>query len=436
MDISTIMTGPPPNSGPSATAETAETVKYENASAESLELLLSEEKSRLQKLPTDNAAFNNLIEESKVRIEMLQNAVLAAYRREATAKPQKPPTHFDSKPVFEPRSQWERRLQQHCSLLNKFKGQSPEELTAFVTDIQQIFEILVQDKDQEHHRFFLDELKLKLDSTIQGRLRDAGGAESFDHLVKWLRDNYGEAYTSYQLLSKAWSAEYKSGTQFVNYSAAIERHMRTARDHIKASWAKNNSGQEMTVDDTFELFTGMLMVEVVRKESFEVYQAMTNKLDTLTTAAKVAAEAETIRTQYGAKSLSAGEKTFYAPKSGSKTKPYSKDPPKSTSLTDRAKTNENEVCELKKILVRIEAKLGQSNSSQPSGGKSKGKRDRKKSDQKSENRNSDRRKEESQNQKSDSANHSEIRESYQTENCTLDAPDLSEALIRAGSGFH
>ena len=429
------MTGTQSTSGPNTTAETAETVKYESASAESLELLLSEEKSRLQKLPTENEAFKNLIEESKERIEMLQNVLLAAYRREASAKAQTPPTLFDSKPVFEPRSQWERRLQQHCSLLKRFKGQSPEELTAFVTDIQQIFEILVQDKDKEHHRFFLDELKLKLDSTIQGRLRDAGGAESFDHLVKWLRDNYGEAYTSYQLLSKAWSAEYKSGTQFVNYSAAIERHMRTARDHIKASWAKNNSGQEMTVDDTFELFTGMLMVEVVRKEAFEVYQAMTNKLDTLTTAAKVAAEAETIRTQYGAKSLSAGEKTFYAPKSGSKTKTYSKEsnPPKSTSLSERVKTNENEVSELKKILVRIEAKLGKSNSSQPSGGKSKGKRDRKKSDQKSENRTSDRRKEESQNQKSDSANHSEIQESYQTE---LEEPDLSEALIRAGSGFH
>ena len=120
------MTGPPPTSGPSATAENAETAKYETASAESLELLLSDEKSRLQKLPPDNEAFKSLIDESKQRIEMLQNALLAAYRREAAAKPQTPPTQFDSKPVFEQRSQWERRIQQHCSLLNKFNPLVPK----------------------------------------------------------------------------------------------------------------------------------------------------------------------------------------------------------------------------------------------------------------------------------------------------------------------
>ena len=80
------------------------------------------------------------------------------------------------------------------------------------------------------------------------------------------------------------------------------------------------------------------MTEVVRKESFEVYQAMTSKLDSLTTAAKVAAEAETIRTQYGAKSLTSGEKTFYAPKSGTKQKSNSNDKvakPKSPNMHER-----------------------------------------------------------------------------------------------------
>ena len=409
--------------------------KYENATPDALELLILEEQNRLKSYEeADNEAFKNFIVESKARIETLTNACLMAYRRFASQN-RFVTQPVETKPVIHSNVQtnWERRVQQHVSGLKKFQGSSPEELTTFVTEIQQMYDVLVKDRDSTSQGYFLDELKLKLEATIQTRLQDSGDAKTFKALVKWLRVNYGEQHTSYQLLSKAWSAEYKPGTQFVTYSAAIERHMRTARDHIKSSWAKNNNGQPMTVDDAFELFSGMLMTEVVRKECFEVYQAMTNKLDNLTTAAKVAAEAETIRTQYGAKSLSSGEKTFYVPKSGSKPKvnPKESTSPKPLSMHERMSRQESELSELKKILVRIESKV-KPKSDQPSGGKSKRKSKKsKESDDQSGSRN-----EGSQNKDSDKTHFPEnATESYMTET-QLDCPDLSEAVINSGSGFH
>ena len=419
-------------SKPARSIETPK-VKYEDSDPSVLEALILEEEHRLKSYQeAENDAFAALITASQERIKVLTDALLKAYRRfaEQLRNPAQP---IETKPVITSNAQnnWERRVQQHVSTLKKFQGSSPEELTTFITETQQMYVVLVGDRDATSQRYFLEEIKLKLEATIQTRLQDSGGAATFNALVKWLRENYGEQHTSYQLLSKAWSAEYKPGTQFVNYSAAIERHMRTARDHIKSSWVKNNNGQQMTVDDAFELFSGMLMTEVVRKESFEVYQAMTSKLDSLTTAAKVAAEAETIRTQYGAKSLTSGEKTFYAPKSGSKQKSNDKvAKPKSPNMHERMTGLETAVAELTKVMQRIESKA-KPNSNQPSGGKKSKKSKEKNSDDRSGSRN-----EGSQKKELGSAHHNEnADESYMTET-QLDCPDLSDSVIRSATDFH
>ena len=405
-----------------------ELTQYVDQPPQALKLLIREEKARLECYEqSDTEALQALVPDIKKKIDTLRDALILSYDRFVSEKISAPVP--EAKPVIVSNMQnsWARQITHNVSALNKFQGSSPEELTSFLTEIQQIFEVLVKGKDSESKRHFLDEIKLRLDATILTRLQDSGGADNFNDLVKWLRKNYGEQHTSYQLLSKAWSAEYKSGTQFVTYSAAIERSMRTARDHIKSSWSKNNNGQAMTVDDAFELFSGMLMVEAVRKEHFEVYQAMTNKLDTLTTAAKVAAEAETIRTQYGAKSLSSGEKTFYAPKNDKK---KSTTLPKGKSYGERLDQHEKEFSEIKKILSEIRSNTN-SNQAQPSGGK--GKRKSKKSKKGSGSQDEGSQKPASNVATDDTQSASG--EAYLAES-GITCPDLSEKVLESFTGFH
>ena len=406
-----------------------ELAQYVDQPPQALKLLIREEKKQLECFEkSENDALKALVPDIKKKIDSLRDALILSYDRFVSEKISAPVP--EAKPVIVSNMQnsWARQITHNVSALNKFQGSSPEELTSFLTEIQQIFEVLVKGKDSESKRHFLDEIKLRLDATILTRLQDSGGADNFNDLVTWLRKNYGEQHTSYQLLSKAWSAEYKSGTQFVTYSAAIERSMRTARDHIKSSWAKNNNGQAMTVDDAFELFSGMLMVEAVRKEHFEVYQAMTNKLDTLTTAAKVAAEAETIRTQYGAKSLSSGEKTFYAPKNEKK---KSTTLPKGKSHTERLNQLETEFSDFRKILTEIRSNTS-SKQAQPSGGKGKSRRSRKAKN------GSGSQDEGSQKPASNLAtddNQNASGETYLAES-GITCPDLSEEVLKSFAGFH
>ena len=423
---------PKPDTGSDQLSGAPELAHYVNQSPQALKLLIREEKKRLECFEqSDVEALKALVPDLKKKIDSLRDALILSYDRYVSEQISAPVS--EAKPVIVSNMQnsWARQITHNVSMLNKFQGSSPEELTSFLTEIQQIFEVLVKGKDSESERHFLDEVKLRLDATILTRLQDSGGAENFTDLVKWLRKNYGEQHTSYQLLSKAWSAEYKSGTQFVTYSAAIERSMRTARDHIKSSWATNHNGQAMTVDDAFELFSGMLMVETVRKEHFEVYQAMTNKLDTLTTAAKVAAEAETIRTHYGAKSLSSGEKTFYAPKNDKK---KSATLPQGKSLNERLDKHEKEFSEIRKILMEIQSNT-RSNKAKSSGpskksGKSK---EPKKSKEESESEDEGSQKQTSNLAKDDTQSASG--NTYLADS-GITCPDLSEKVLESFAGFH
>ena len=429
------MSGPPPppvqpqqpaGSGKGAISEP----NYETYSSDKLNTLLESETRRLAKFKAaNNAEFATLISESEAEITVLKDALLAALLRDHNAKPATPAQPVDTKPVIVSgkQNQWERRVQQHVSNLPTFSASSPEELTQFVTRLETMHGILVKGHDPDSEKFFLEELKLKLDPQIVTRLDENGDVTNSTSLIKWLRETYGEHHTSYQLLSKPWNAEYKPGTPFLTYASTIEREMRTAYDHIKTTWAKNNSGQVLSGDDTCALFTGMLMVEVVRKENPVVYQTMTHRLDQLTTAAKVAAEADRIRTQFGSQALSASENTFYAPKSAkpktSKSKPKPSTP---EGVEDRVKRHDSELKSIQSILSRIEKTInGNPSPSQTSEGKSKGskRRDQKKSQKKEE-------------KSAHTADSEATDQSMYTTDGALTCPDMTEAVLKSTQGFH
>ena len=424
-------TGPPNPTGPTDPTGQANTTgsspevkletgvsKYDGKSSVELLGLIELEETNLEKFEkAENEIFESFIKDTKTRLQNLNVALHAAIRRDQSTNRYAGNAFLESKPVIETgrQHQWERRLQAHCAALPKFQGTSPDELTSFLTEINQIYDILVKNKPDAGN-FFIEEIKLKLDAEIQTRLNDAGGAQSVEKLTKWLRETYGEQHTSFQLLAKAWTCEYKSGSHFVSYASAIERHMRTARDHIKALWVKNN-GRDMSVDESFDLFNGMLMTEVVRKDSFEIYQALIPKLDKLTTASKVANEAEAIRTQYGSKKLTSNERVFYAPRGLSKNNSIKQkeDNSKKPSFNERLSKQESEISEIKQILLRLESK------NQPKSQALGGKQAKKKKNWTDKS------------QKKQPVKPDESQTTYITEQ-TLECPDLSEAEKNAD--FH
>ena len=423
-------TGSNPKPGSTTPASAPVTHSYENYSSDQLEPLLADASSTLESLKTAaNPAYAELIKSNAEKVSTLEQALIRAFRREKIAKSTLPVQPVDTKPVIVSgqQNQWERRVQQHVSNLPTFTASSPEELTQFVTRLEHMHGILVKSHDRDSETFFLEELKLKLDPQIVTRLDESGEITDSKSLIKWLRETYGEHHTSYQLLSKPWNAEYKPGTPFLTYASTIEREMRTAYDHIKTTWAKNNSGQVLSGDDTCALFTGMLMVEVVRKDNPVVYQTMTPRLDKLTTAAKVAAEADRIRTQFGSQALSASENTFYAPKSAkpktSKSKPKPSTP---EGVEDRVKRHDSELKSIQSILSRIEKTInGNPSPSQTSEGKSKGskRRDQKKSQKKEE-------------KSAHTADSEATDQSMYTTDGALTCPDMTEAVLKSTQGFH
>ena len=432
------MSGPPPppvqpqqpaGSGTGAISEP----NYDTYSSEKLNTLLESETRRLAKFKAaNNAEFATLISESEAEITVLKDALLAAFLRDHNAKSATPAQPLDTKPVIVSgkQNQWERRVQQHVSTLPTFTASSPDELTQFVTRLEHMHGILVKGHDPDSETFFLEELKLKLDPQIVTRLDESGKITDSTSLIKWLRETYGEHHTSYQLLSKPWNAEYKPGTPFLTYASTIEREMRTAYDHIKTTWAKNNSGQVLSGDDTCALFTGMLMVEVVRKENPLVYQTMTHRLDKLTTAAKVAAEADRIRTQFGSQALSASENTFYAPKSAKPKTSNSKPKPSiPEDIEDRLKRYESEMKGIHSLLNRIEnAIAGNPSTSQTSEGEAQ---DQVRSKRK--NRRGRRKEEET---AQDGYRSDEPDQAMFTTDGALTCPDLTKAVLESTQRFH
>ena len=409
------------------------THSYENYSSDQLEPLLADASSTLESLKTAaNPAYAELIKSNAEKVSTLEQALIRAFRREKIAKSTLPVQPVDTKPVIVSgqQNQWERRVQQHVSNLPTFTASSPEELTQFVTRLEHMHGILVKSHDRDSEIFFLEELKLKLDPQIVTRLDESGEITDSKSLIKWLRETYGEHHTSYQLLSKPWNAEYKPGTPFLTYASTIEREMRTAYDHIKTTWAKNNSGQVLSGDDTCALFTGMLMVEVVRKDNPVVYQTMTHRLDKLTTAAKVAAEADRIRTQFGSQALSASENTFYAPKSAKPKTSNSKPKPSiPEDIEDRLKRHESEMKGIHSLLNRIEnAIAGNPSTSQTSEGEAQ---DQVRSKRK--NRRGRRKEEET---AQDGYRSDEPDQAMFTTDGALTCPDLTKAVLESTQRFH
>jgi len=265
--------------------------KYECLKIDGLARLIAGQQSELDELKKDPTTNETAI--------TLKTTELSDMIKAMQVVVSKPSDNSTVGKVYES-DRMSREISNSISRIDQFQATGIEELNSFIGRLDQIYNEMVT---EDHHReTFLRQAKLALGGKVYDNCTShKANLQTFDQFKDWLKKTYGTQVTGFQLLSKAWDAEFDAKEKFVVYAQKIENALRTANTHIQSKFKeKNEAKAEMTGTQMLDIVGAMLVTEELRKQCNPVYCALVNNMDDLTTASKVAAQAELYREQFGA----------------------------------------------------------------------------------------------------------------------------------------
>lgn len=255
---------------------------------------------QLEVMKTDSATKDNpaLIASKEKEISDLSRAIAEA----ATNITAIPSTKGVSGQDYES-NQTRNWIHNRVLAINSFKGTGPNELSGFIENLTQVFDLFVK-FNTKHETMFVEVCKAQLGSNIYANLVSSKTPiATFNDLTKWLRRTYDSQLTTYQLMGSAWDAEFQAKEPYIAFAQTVEKSLRTASDFIFEDFRKKNNGDDMSAQQVIDLVGGMLMCEKLKAHNTMIYRAMVTQMNELTSASEVATYAESLRVRYGCESL-------------------------------------------------------------------------------------------------------------------------------------
>ena len=178
----------------------------------------------------------------------------------------------------------------------EFSRRSIEECEHFLSKLDQLHKLLVEDVDQQLEKRFLNCVIRRLSQTVWKHMATSNAnVLTYENLKTYLKKNYAGQLNAYQTFSKVFDIPFNKEEKFHVYSSKLENELLTGHAAVVKHFRPINGTNPLTSEQLLGFVGGMIFTEELKKNYFEIFKDLTTDFDKMSTCSQIAQRAEYFR---------------------------------------------------------------------------------------------------------------------------------------------
>ena len=179
----------------------------------------------------------------------------------------------------------------------EFFGTNIQETEKFVSKLDQLFDLLVQNVDSKYETIFLNNVFRRLSESVYKTMNTSkSDVSTYANFKIFIKAHYGGQLNAFQCVSRIFDINYNPEAKFHIYSSKLAEEVRNAKGAIEAHFKDvNKAGSELSADQVLDFFGALIFTEELKKSHFHIFKDITLDFDKLKDCNAVATKAEYFR---------------------------------------------------------------------------------------------------------------------------------------------
>jgi hypothetical protein len=224
----------------------------------------------------------------------------------------------------------------------EFTGKNIEECDKFLSKLDQLHKLLVEDVDAQLEKRFLNCCIRRLSQSVWKHMTTSNvNVSTYENLKNYIKKNYAGQLNAYQTFSKVFDIPFHKDEKFHVFASKLENELQTAHAAVKEHFRPVNGSNPLSSEQLMGFFGGMIFSEELKKNFFEIFKDLTTDFDNMSTCTQIAQRAEYFRERLSGSAFNSATFLNRGDSNDKKKLNEFSDKKKSNEFTDKKRTSKN-----------------------------------------------------------------------------------------------